>query len=208
MSVVSSHLLLPLAFSSVGCQCDKANLDCQNHTDPLFDPLESLEKIARTRKFMCSHKNDDLEFVNRNEPTELVLQALITVVKAQASLLYNRVTTNKKIITEEVLRRIIKVTGDFDRPLEYDQHHSYISAVKTLDKVLFHLFSTSTIKLTNDEAIGMQHWSAWRASLPRDCEKATGQLDKLIIAELKTLRAKPESSHDVSDHGHRPLELG
>ncbi|KAG7007472.1 hypothetical protein G7Y79_00009g025810 [Physcia stellaris] len=169
-----------------------------NQSDPLFDPLESLEKLAKTRKFMCSLKNDELEFLNRNEPTELCLEALFTVVKAQASLLYSRVTTNEKIITEEILLQIVNVGRDLNTILPYDRYHSYTPAVKTLDKVLFHLFSTSTIKLTNDEAIGMQHWSAWRASLPRDCEKATGQLDKLIIAELKTLRAKPESSYDAT----------
>ena len=138
---------------------------------------------------MCSEENDDLSLFNANKPTEPCVKALITAADAQASLLYSRITTNEKKVTEEILLQIINVGRDLDKILPYDRYHSYTPALKKLDKVLLHVFSKSTIKLTGSEEIGLEQWSAWRASLPGDCENAIGQLDKLIMAELKNLGA-------------------
>lgn len=191
MSSVSFHQPLPLAFSSLGCQHDNANLDYQNRSEALVEPLENLETIARTRKLMCSMENDDLKLFNGNEPDGQCLKALITAAEAQASLLCNHITTNEKKITEKNLHRIMKLGSDLDTILPYDRHFSYSQVLKTLDEILLHLFSKTTIQLTNPGEVGLKHWSAWRASLPGDCQQAIAQLDKLIMAELKKLGAIP-----------------
>lgn len=159
---------------------------------------------------MCNREVDEnMNPSNDNPPKEECLKALITAAEAQASNLHDAITTQKKL-AEKVLYRIIKLSTDLATGFSYGQTMNLEQVFKTLDKTLVHLFSNKrTIKYASpDKEIDLERWTAWRARLPRTCNKAIDQLDELIMADLKNMGGNPESHKDVSDHVQCLIELG